>query len=517
MPRPFNPTRPLAPVTLATALLALSICACGDDTRQDPEPVDVRPDVDAGDVGDADVDAPTDLDIFDAGGGLTFTASAVENSRNVLSALVDIRLSRAEAVLVEIVGPDDHVFRTGLEPSAIDHEVVVVGMRSERQYTLQPIAILEDGTEVEGPTLPFETRALPDNMPPFRVTIHDPERAYGGITFFGINEQGADAQPSNIYYMAVDDVGEIVWYYSGVAPIRYIERNLEQLDDGTFMVSLANTHRLITLGGDTLDDFSGLAPHGLHHDGVMLPNGNVLALANEVRELNVPSLGGDVRVLGDRIHEIDTDGEVQWVWNTFERLDTLRFPSPLSRTASRRQVFDWTHSNAVVFMEDEGAILLSMRHQNWVIKIDADSGDVIWRLGQDGDFELSDGSWFFAQHAPEPQANGDLLIYDNGNGRPGGEPQSRAVIYALDDVEMTATQVWEYPLVTEPLYTPFLGDADRLPNGNVLLTAGGVRGSGDARLLEVTDDPEPELVWELAAPAGTIYRATRLDGFWVED
>ena len=50
---------------------------------------------------------------------------------------------------------------------------------------------------------------------------------------------------------------------------------------------------------------------------------------------------------------------------------------------------DWTHGNAVVETPD-GALLYSCRHQDWLIKIDyangVGSGDVIWRLGKEGDF-----------------------------------------------------------------------------------------------------------------------------------
>ena len=40
----------------------------------------------------------------------------------------------------------------------------------------------------------------------------------------------------------------------------------------------------------------------------------------------------------------------------------------------------------------------------------------------------------------------------------------------------TATKVWEYRLVQEdlitPAYGPFVGDADRLPNGNTIISEG---------------------------------------------
>ena len=65
---------------------------------------------------------------------------------------------------------------------------------------------------------------------------------------------------------------------------------------------------------------------------------------------------------------------------------------------------NWLHSNSVSYTAD-GHFLLSMRHQDWVIKINyaigAGSGNVIWRLGKDDDFTITSSDpypWFSHQH-----------------------------------------------------------------------------------------------------------------------
>ena len=67
---------------------------------------------------------------------------------------------------------------------------------------------------------------------------------------------------------------------------------------------------------------------------------------------------------------------------------------------------DWLHGNALELAGD-GNLLYSTRHQDWIVKIDfrggQGAGDVIWRLGKDGDFQInsSDPSpWFSHQHGP---------------------------------------------------------------------------------------------------------------------
>lgn len=74
---------------------------------------------------------------------------------------------------------------------------------------------------------------------------------------------------------------------------------------------------------------------------------------------------------------------------------------------------DWTHTNAILYSPDDGSHIISIRHQNWLLKIDygngAGAGDILWHLGYQGDFALlnADGStdsdstdWFYAQHVP---------------------------------------------------------------------------------------------------------------------
>ena len=63
----------------------------------------------------------------------------------------------------------------------------------------------------------------------------------------------------------------------------------------------------------------------------------------------------------------------------------------------------------MLYSPDDGNILVSMRHQNWVVKVDYEdgkgSGAVIWRLGEGGDFTLKNGvdptDWQYAQHYAE--------------------------------------------------------------------------------------------------------------------
>lgn len=73
--------------------------------------------------------------------------------------------------------------------------------------------------------------------------------------------------------------------------------------------------------------------------------------------------------------------------------------------------------------------------------------------------------------------NGDLLLFDNGDGRPAAEggQYSRALELALDWDSMTATKVWEYRHQLSDgsyKYADKVGSAQRLENGNTLVLYG---------------------------------------------
>jgi hypothetical protein len=59
------------------------------------------------------------------------------------------------------------------------------------------------------------------------------------------------------------------------------------------------------------------------------------------------------------------------------------------------------------------------------------------------------------------------MLYDNGTRHP--TPESRAVEYALDLANKTATMTWEFRHVP-PIYTPYVGQVQRLTNGNTVIS-----------------------------------------------
>ena len=220
-----------------------------------------------------------------------------------------------------------------------------------------------------------------------------------------------------------------------------------------------------------------------HHDAQWLPNGNLLYAACSPVPLafaeRVP--GGtahapDEAMYGDVIREVNRAGELVWEWKAWEHLDPKDFP-----IAPGFGRYHWPLVNGLG-VDARGEVLMSLRTTSGVIAVDRQTGGVTMHIPP---------SLVSHQHSPVALANGNILVFDNGNSRTGAhvafsrvleiDPASREVVwsYADDMVNM--------------FYSAFMGNAQRLPNGNTHITE-----SATGRLFEVT--PAGQVVWEYVIP-----------------
>ena len=368
--------------------------------------------------------------------------------------------------------------------------------------------VKEEVGQAESEIRTVTTGPLPDVFVPFTVTLHNESQVQKGYTLLG-------PVGSKAYAFAVDEQGEIVWYHrSGGYDTTTIQRDMVLLEDGTltsllYLNTTADGELIQSLAFDTELDLDA-------HELVQGPDGSFATLTRDEQVFDGTALRGG------GIVEAAPTGEVSFEWNAFDHLDTSRFPTYPSTSTTGSGALDWAHANAIQYLEEDNAYLLSLRNQNMVYKIDRATGEVIWSLGDDGDFTLTSGEWFYAQHGPHLLPDGRIAIYDNGNSRPDTDKAfSRGVIYQLDEDAMTAEQVWEY---RTDYYTGRVGNIFILDNDNVLVCAGGpdppVVDDKPAGVYEVTQGGE--VVWSFEEFESTsdgestpiIYRSRRLESFY---
>jgi hypothetical protein len=155
---------------------------------------------------------------------------------------------------------------------------------------------------------------------------------------------------------------------------------------------------------------------------------------------------------------------------------------------------------------------VSFRNTAQVMKIDAESGAVVWRLGGiRNEFTIMGDPFggFSAQHSAGILPNGNLLLYDNGTSHV--PPETRAVEYALDLAAKTATMVWEFRRLP-PIYTDAVGLVQRLQNGNTLIGYGRVGHATEAGPdglptweVDLSVDGEPAFVYRFVR-IGSLYQ-----------
>jgi hypothetical protein len=427
---------------------------------------------------------------------------------------VSVVLSEPGTAEVVFWSDDVGPYATLASDVGTEHQFVVLGLRAGNEYSLKVEATSTLGEEATGAELSFQTGSLPPGIPEFEVEIFDPAAVQPGITVFGPAQVGGPGGPAadtdTPLLIGVDEEGEVVWYYAPQDIVsNHIDRDARPNPDGTLLVPLRNAIRVIRPDGELVLDRSGNDLPGkiLHHDGVMLPGGHILALVNELQTHTIDGQATELK--GDGLAVWDNDGEVLWEWSAFDHLDVERLPGPLSSEPRPQGGFlDWTHGNGLDFDEENSQILISLRHQSWVIAVNYPAGDIAWTLGEDGDFGLTEGDWFYSQHAPVLLGDSRLLVYDNGNERDitDPDPQSRAVIYSFDGNEAAVDWSWQ-----TDHFTTFLGGATALANGNILVCAGGQRQAGlPAQIVEVTGTDNPAEVWKLSVDDRVIYRSRRL-------
>jgi hypothetical protein len=316
-------------------------------------------------------------------------------------------------------------------------------------------------------------------------------------------------------------------------------------------------------------------PVGYYVPGMepLVDKGNTLILSHKNHKNSSIS---EKLLLDDSIIEVTWNGELLWEWVCNEHFDEMGFSEEAKNTIAHNPhlvkfasgtIGDWMHINSMSCLgpnkwHDQGDtrfhpdnIIWDGRSTNIIAIISKNTGKIVWQVGPDyfATPAMRDLGQIIGQHHAHmiPRGlpgEGNILVFDNG-GRAGyGAPNPGAptgMDNALRDYSrvlefdpLTLKIVWQYsPIeaglmihVNAPmLYSGLVSSAQRLPNGNTLITEGVCE-----RIFEVTRDHE--LVWEYVNPYGTgetkghqgesagssvqrninvVYRAYRLPYEWI--
>ena len=264
----------------------------------------------------------------------------------------------------------------------------------------------------------------------------------------------------------------------------------------------------------------------------------------------------------ERILELEpilgsSDANILWEWNIYnhyiqdfdetkvgfgvisEHPELFNINLPELDSDNSNSTRDWNHFNAIDYNEELDQILLSVRNSDeiWILDHSTTTeeastheggtygkgGDILYRWGNSAAYNIGVESdqTLFGQHGVNWIKDGlddagKIMIFNNGNHRPGPDysqidildaPQSAPGFY-ITEVNNPWGPEKAQTIYNENddsnFYSPYLSNAQRLPNGNTLINEG-----SPGRIFEI--DQSGEIVWEYEIPLYGDFPATQGD------
>ena len=424
---------------------------------------------------------------------------------NPLARYVEVTLTTPASIQLEFWVTEGPHFQKTFEELETTHTLPLIGLHPDALNHLIVHAVSEGETIDSSETLDIETLPLDFEPPQFDVKV--PMEPDGIITALGLSSELGDWFPAS--YLGIDRNGQLVWV-GRAGRTTPGARFFEPTQDGLFIdytkSNTANgtyTFDVISPTSDYVREYP--SPFTIHHDGAVLPNGNLITMSKIYQQVDVPDYG-EIQLTGDSLAEITQTGEVLWEWSSFEHLDTTRFPVGDSQIKSG----DWSHANSIMYLKDSDELVVSFRNQNQVIVIQKSTGEVTRTIGEDGDYTLISGEWFFGQHHATLESNDVLTVFDN-HFISSTETTSRVVQYQINEAEKTIEEIWSFDLGH---FYRSAGEAAVLSNGGLLIAAGGAARDEGAPISVIEFNESRDIIWHIEVPAESIpmvFRTSRIN------
>jgi hypothetical protein len=350
-------------------------------------------------------------------GIVTWTTSLPDVTR------AEIQFGRASVGASEYVAPVD------LDQPG--YRTLLLGMKGSTTYLVRIVASNGQGSCASA-DYPITTGPVPASVPAQSVATDGTSPRARGFIVTSSGLQGNSA-------FILDTDGAIVWWAKAPnSPSR-----VHMSWDGTQMMMMALNVRNVNAGDIEIVGMDGTGQTALggfatsHHDLTAIPEGFATFLWNR---------GG-------------TDAPcslVEWHQSTGE-LTTI--------VSDLGSVYNSTnfHPNAIHYIPGDDAYTVGDRYPNLFVKLSR-TGSLIWQFGGGNP---KDPTKFFTglpawsvNHGHQLLPDGTFLFFNN--------TPNEAWQYALDTTRMTATSTWHY--TASGATSTVLGDVQRLPNGNNLVT-----------------------------------------------
>lgn len=159
--------------------------------------------------------------------------------------------------------------------------------------------------------------------------------------------------------------------------------------------------------------------------------------------------------------------------------------------------------NSISF-DENGNYLISIKGINEVWKIDVNTSEVIWRIGEFGDISISDNALFSGQHYAYYLSENEMMLFDNGI----YEKKSRIISFKINEDNRSAElNINSY--LPDSLYTPYMGNAMLLSDENIITVSAKI-----GTILKM--NKSGDVLWSLKT-GGRIYRVGYIDNPFINN
>ncbi|MFK3754495.1 aryl-sulfate sulfotransferase [Enterococcus avium] len=449
-----------------------------------------------------------------------------------LSALLLFQTEDAMTVDISVAGKDEATtIKNSFDDYETDHSIPVLGLYPDTENEVTVTLTDESGNSMEK-TVTIKTGTLAKSIATIDVKEADTQKMDLGdseLTF---------VIPSTKRAYAFDANGDVRWHST-----RYNSHIFKELTNGNLLYLIKESNDADTYNVLLETDYLGKIYHRydfssssaandtgksegemtvIHHDGIELPSGNFLLTVND-----------GSNYIEDTMIELNREtGEIE---KTIDLKDILpeAFYEDYDSTSREDGKVDWFHQNSVEYDEADNSIIISGRHQDTIMKIDYDTSEIKWIMGDSSGWPESYQKYFLkgdvkasgGQHAaivlPDQDDNDettDILYYDNNISVTRGDEEtsekySEARQVRINDAEMTIEEVWTFgEALGKDYYTKIIGSARYLSNTGNRLVNFGYRDEGQtSSIMEVTEEGETVLNVDLTdfPTSAWAYRAER--------
>ena len=401
---------------------------------------------------------------------------------------------------------------TQIETNSNDFHITTLGLLPETIYYGKVKAFI-DGELKESEVFAFVTDALPDDIATLQngeIIVNESDAFSGYVLTDGVISFSTE----NIVPVLriLDAQGRVVWYEHfgnvdrypstvygyAITPENILSVVLQTIDESNiYNMDLAGNH--LTYIHDNDVDFV------LHHD-VLINEQNQLVVMAAKDSMVHWSTGDSTLLIGDGLVVYDpVTHEKLWQWWTFDHFDLATYgflDAPWYDDAFGVEAVDWLHANAV-YEDMDGHYLISLAASGQIIKINSQTGEVIWILGDEGDFTFDPGYNFFYQHTISVTLGGNYLLFDNLGL---SFANSRILEFSLDTVTSTANIVDEFILPND-FQSAYSGSVYQISEDNYIVCSAV---SGQIFQLNF----EGDITWQLSTDE-LLYRAYYLEKLYL--